>query len=80
MFSCLLCEKETVLTTRLCDKCRRIKHLLNLYENRVYEVLENVLVRNEEDQKLKESQEISKDIEKKKEYNSKNQQNINKMK
>ena len=69
MFTCVLCEKETVITTNLCEKCRRIKHLINLYEERVYEVLENVLVRNTEGQLKKESQEISKDIEKKKEYN-----------
>ena len=73
MFSCVLCEKETVITSHLCSNCRRIKHLLNLYEGRVYEVLENVLVRNEEGQSKKESQEIIKDIEKKKEYNLRNQ-------
>ena len=72
MFSCVLCEKETVITTHLCEKCRRVKHLINLYQDRVYDVLENVLVRNEEGQQKKESQEITKDIEKKKEYNLRN--------
>lgn len=48
MFSCRLCEKETVITSNLCDKCRRIKHLLNLYEDKVYDVLEEVLVRKEQ--------------------------------
>jgi len=46
-FSCRLCERETVITSNLCDKCRRVKHLLNLYEDRVYEVLEDVLVRQD---------------------------------
>lgn len=72
MFSCVLCERETVILYHLCEKCRRVKHLINLYENRVYEVLENVLVRNEEGQQKKEGQEINKDIEKKKDYNLRN--------
>lgn len=74
MFKCYLCERENVLTTYFCERCRRVKHLLNLYEDRVYDVLENVLVRNDEGQKKKESQEISKDIEKKKEYNLRNKE------
>ena len=47
-FSCRLCERETVITSNLCDKCRRVKHLLNLYEDKVYDVLEEVLVRKEQ--------------------------------
>ncbi len=63
MFECKLCEKETVLTTHVCEKCRRIKHLLNLYGDRVYQVLESVLVRTEEKQELKVNQEIKKEKE-----------------
>jgi len=58
MFSCKLCEKNSVITTHLCDKCRRIKHLINLYDERVYEVLENCLVRKEFAIKNKERQEV----------------------
>jgi len=47
-FTCRLCEKETVITSNLCGKCRRVKHLLNLYEDKVYDVLEEVLVRKEQ--------------------------------
>ena len=47
IFSCVLCEKETVITVHLCEKCRRIKHLLNLYDDKVYTTLENCLVRND---------------------------------
>jgi hypothetical protein len=47
MFVCVLCEKETCYISNLCNKCRRVKHLLNLYDERVYDVLENVLVRTE---------------------------------
>lgn len=47
-FSCRLCERETVITSNLCDKCRRVKHLLNLYQDKVYDVLEEVLVRKDQ--------------------------------
>ena len=47
MFVCTLCEKETCYVAKHCDKCRQIKHLLNLYGDRVYDVLNCVLVRNE---------------------------------
>lgn len=63
MFECKLCEKETCLTTHVCEKCRRIKHLLNLYGDRVYEVLEEVLVRTDEKQEHKIQQEIKKEKE-----------------
>lgn len=63
MFECKLCEKETCLTTHVCEKCRRIKHLLNLYGDRVYQVLEEVLVRTDEKQEHKIQQEIKKEKE-----------------
>ena len=47
MLSCILCEKETCYVVNLCEKCRRIKHLISVYDTRVYEVLDNVLVRDE---------------------------------
>jgi hypothetical protein len=52
---CYLCEKEPRETYfgYLCVKCRRIKHLLNLYENDVYETLEKVLVRDKKQQEHK---------------------------
>jgi len=49
MGNCYLCESE-VRETYLgyfCTKCRRIKHLLNLYNEAVYETLEQVLVRTQ---------------------------------
>lgn len=63
MFECKLCEKETCITTHICEKCRRIKHLINLYGDRVYEVLEEVLVRAEDKQENKIQQEIKKEKE-----------------
>lgn len=63
MFECKLCENETCITTHICEKCRRIKHLINLYGERVYEVLEEVLVRAEDKQENKIQQEIKKEKE-----------------
>ena len=58
IFSCSLCEKEYVITTAFCEKCRRIKHLINLYEDKVYLTLENCLVRTQEQIAMKENVEI----------------------
>lgn len=63
MFSCRLCEKESVIISHLCEKCRRIKHLINLYDDKVYEVLENCLVRNQEQITNKENAVIKKEEE-----------------
>lgn len=54
MFVCKLCKEETVFTTYLCDSCQKIKHMMNIYgTKRVHEILENVLVRNSEQQEKK---------------------------
>ncbi len=54
MFLCVLCEKNTVYTSSLCDDCRRIKHLMTVYSpDRVCDVLDKVLMRTEEKQDLK---------------------------
>ena len=50
MLSCTLCEKETCYVSKFCTKCRRIKHLLNLYGEDVYTTLETVLIRNKKQQ------------------------------
>ena len=63
MWECKLCEKETCITTHICEKCRRIKHLINLYGDRVYEVLEEVLVRTNDKQENKIHAEIKKEKE-----------------
>ena len=59
MMNCTLCNnsEEWLITSRFCSKCRRIKHLLNLYGNEVYECLEEVLVRtkDQQDNKIKTS-------------------------
>lgn len=59
MFLCVLCEKETVYTSSLCDNCRVIKHLMTAYSpERVYEVLDRVLRRTVDKQDLKINEEI----------------------
>lgn len=62
MFNCKLCEKEYVYTTYICSSCRRIKHCMNLYgSKRVVEILENVLIRNKDQQKYKIKSELTKE-------------------
>tara|TARA_R110000772_G_scaffold111119_2_gene214869 strand:+ start:1309 stop:1569 length:261 start_codon:yes stop_codon:yes gene_type:complete len=67
MFNCVLCEKETVYISKFCDKCRKIKHYLNLYNERIYEILDNVLSRDIEKQNNKINVEIKEEIKKKEE-------------
>jgi len=63
---CYLCLNEYAgVTETYCTKCKRIKHLINIYGERVYEVLEEVLVRTPKQQENKLKYEIKKEIEKK---------------
>lgn len=51
---CHLCEEETVITVNLCEKCRRIKHIMTCYTREiVYDVLEKVLIRDKEQREYK---------------------------
>jgi len=72
-FKCYLCEKESVLLTYFCPDCTKIKRLINLYDKRVIEVLEAVLIREEDKQQIKIKQELDKESikidEKKKQMN-----------
>ncbi len=54
-FNCILCEKsdDYLFTSHFCLKCRRVKHLINIYGNDFYESMENVLVRNKTQQNNK---------------------------
>lgn len=65
MFGCYLCEKEYCYISKFCDKCRRIKHLINLYGDDVYKTLEEVLVRTEKQQENKINTSIKPVIERK---------------
>lgn len=45
MFLCKLCEQEYVFTTYICEDCRGIRHLMNIYNKEVVlEVLDKCLV------------------------------------
>lgn len=45
MWKCKMCEDATVITTYICDDCRKIRHLMNLYSKEtVLKVLDKCLV------------------------------------
>jgi len=45
MFSCPLCRTEWCITSKLCDDCNKIKHLMDIYSrDKVIDILEKVLV------------------------------------
>lgn len=73
MWNCVLCEKseEYLIISKFCNKCRKIKHLLNLYNDRVYEVLDEVLVKNEKEQEEHIKEELKNELTKT-EYNLRN--------
>jgi len=57
VFSCQLCNHsdEYLYINKYCSKCQKIKHYLNLYQDRVYEILDNVVSRDlyKQDNKIK---------------------------
>ena len=54
MFACTLCNgEEYCYATRFCSKCRRIKYLISIYGDDVYDTLEEVLIRDSKQQKNK---------------------------
>ena len=65
MFYCVLCEKEVCYVKKFCEKCNKVKKYINLYDDRVYTILDNVLSRDNEKQDNKISVEIKKEIENK---------------
>ncbi len=54
-FNCVLCEKaeEWCVVNNFCVKCRRVKHLINIYGDEFYDSMERVLVRNRQQQENK---------------------------
>jgi hypothetical protein len=51
-FNCVLCEKaeEWCVVNSFCLKCRRVKHLINIYGDDFFESMEKVFVRSEKQQ------------------------------
>ena len=64
---CLLCEKKPneYWFSNWCKDCRRIKHYISLYDERVYEVLDSVLSRTSDKHDNKIKVEIKTEIENK---------------
>jgi len=62
VFNCIMCQKEKCYYYNLCSKCERVKDYLSLYGDRVYEVLDNVLSRDEDKQNNKIDAEIVEEI------------------
>lgn len=49
MFSCLLCEKETLILNRFCESCHVVKRIMNVYgSEECREILERVCIRDTE--------------------------------
>tara|TARA_R110000765_G_scaffold40051_1_gene86571 strand:- start:387 stop:617 length:231 start_codon:yes stop_codon:yes gene_type:complete len=63
---CYLCREESRISSLgyYCHNCKKIQDLLSVYGKRVYEVLEQVLIRKECQQKFKIQQEIKKEVNK----------------
>jgi hypothetical protein len=54
-FKCVLCEKadEWCVVNSFCLRCRRVKHLINIYGDEFYDSMESVFVRSEAQQNNK---------------------------
>ena len=80
MFSCALCEEEIVIVSKLCPRCRNIKHLISVYtRDRIYEILDSVLKRTEDKQNNKIDFEIKKEKENLEDkINTRSKTNLNK--
>ena len=67
VLSCQLCNNsnEWLLTSRYCSKCQRLKWLISIYGDDVYNTLETVLVRTDEQQNNKITRTINPKIERK---------------
>ena len=65
MAYCYLCEVEgRGWNCYYCDKCNKIKRMISLYGlDRVFEILENVLVRTKKQQEYKIKKELEKEEE-----------------
>lgn len=63
MAVCYLCsENDRGTWCYYCDKCNKIKRMISLYGlERVYEILECVLIRNQEQQNYKIKNELEKE-------------------
>ena len=68
--TCYLCRTEPRMNWSgyYCKKCKRIQDTIAIYQDRVYDVVESVLMRTQDKQEQKIKEEIKKEIVSK-EYN-----------
>lgn len=65
MFVCPLCRQEYIITAKLCEKCDKIRHLVQVYGiDRIYDQLDNIFVvnpagTNEKIQELRKAREMA---------------------
>lgn len=69
MYTCKFCEIKPVegwiYNSTWCSDCRKMKHYINLYQDRVIEILDNILSRTEDKQDNKIKEELKNEIENK---------------
>jgi len=64
LLSCPICEEWTIYS--VCNDCRKIRHYMSIYsKDRVIEILDSILSRQEDKQENKIKLEICKEIENK---------------
>lgn len=70
MPNCYLCEESReFFINYFCKDCSKLKRTISLYGKRVHEVVETVLIRQPEQQKLKINKELHKEEQSIKAYN-----------
>ncbi len=73
IFTCPLCQEEYIFLSEICQRCRRIRHYMNIYStDKVHEILDNVLSRENDKINNKVKFEIAKDISEKEKQLRKN--------
>jgi len=63
VFTCYLCEKETVYLTRFCSPCNELKRILAIYgAEECRDILKRVCIRGQDQRDYKISAELKKEI------------------
>lgn len=77
--ACYLCnEPRESYLGYFCEDCSKLKRTINLYGKRVHEIVEEVLIRKPEQQKLKVKKELHKEEVELKAYNLRSKDITNK--
>jgi len=63
-YTCVLCNNpDEWCSNNLCNKCQKIKHLIKIYDDKVYETLDRVLIRSDKGLAVKTNEELITDKE-----------------